>query len=116
MILGELAVHFASPDAADSLQDDDGLRLLRMEGTARSGRRLLEDVGNALAFPEYYGTNWDALDECLRDLETDAVIALLVSDACSLWAALPDEMRTLVDVWLSAASERGGDLHLVFVW
>lgn len=29
---------------------------------------LLEALGTALRFPDYYGTNWDAFEECVRDL------------------------------------------------
>lgn len=31
-------------------------------------KELLEALGNALRLPEYFGYNWDALYECLRDL------------------------------------------------
>lgn len=29
---------------------------------------LLEILGTGLQFPDYYGVNWDALEECIRDL------------------------------------------------
>ena len=29
---------------------------------------LLETLGTALHFPDYYGINWDAFEECVRDL------------------------------------------------
>ena len=116
MILGELTVHFAMPDAVESLREDEALRILELSADARDEQTLLRSLGRALELPEYYGENWDALDECLRDLETDALTVLVVEGAATLWISAPDAARMLVDVWLSAASERGGDLHLVFVW
>lgn len=29
---------------------------------------LLEELYNKLKFPDYFGGNWDALDECIKDL------------------------------------------------
>jgi RNAse (barnase) inhibitor barstar len=34
----------------------------------RSKDVLLEELGKELLFPDYYGANWDAFEECLRDL------------------------------------------------
>lgn len=35
----------------------------------QSKRELLEVLGNGLKFPDYYGVNWDAFDECIQDFE-----------------------------------------------
>ncbi len=35
---------------------------------ARSKPELLAAFADTLSFPEYFGYNWDALDECIRDL------------------------------------------------
>lgn len=35
---------------------------------ARDKQGLLEAVGRDMAFPEWYGSNWDALADCLNDL------------------------------------------------
>jgi RNAse (barnase) inhibitor barstar len=37
-------------------------------------REVLTAIGEALAFPDYYGRNLDALNDCLRDLEGRAVL------------------------------------------
>lgn len=33
----------------------------------RSKKDLLELLGTSLNFPSYYGVNWDAFEECIRD-------------------------------------------------
>ncbi len=35
---------------------------------------FLDAIGEALAFPEHYGRNLDALNDCLRDLPGDTVL------------------------------------------
>ena len=35
---------------------------------ARDKQGLLRAIGRDMAFPEWYGTNWDALADCLNDL------------------------------------------------
>jgi len=37
-------------------------------GRARDKQGLLETIGRDMAFPEWYGSNWDALADCLNDL------------------------------------------------
>lgn len=62
---------------------------------------LLEAIGNALGFPEYYGANWDALEECLTDLswhEGPLQLALRHADT------LDEDLRdTLLDIFQEAA-------------
>ncbi|OYY95731.1 MAG: hypothetical protein B7Y41_00055 [Hydrogenophilales bacterium 28-61-23] len=73
-----------------------------LDGRALTDRRdLLGAIGRALDFPDYYGANWDALDECLRDLSwRDGPISLLIEHA----EAIPDAaMATLVEIFLQAA-------------
>ena len=116
MILGELPVHLATSESADALRDDEAVRTVEILGAPAGKDELLDAIALALGFPDYFGRNWDALDEALRDVETDRVTALVVRDGARMWSAMPDEMSVLVEVWLSAAGERGGDLHLVVVW
>ena len=67
---------------------------------------LLNHVANALHFPDQFGGNWDALEECLTDLEwVDAEGYLLYYDHIDgLLNAHPDQFETLVEVLRDAVA------------
>ncbi len=72
----------------------------------RTPSGLFDEFARVLAFPEYFGHNWDALEECLADFEWLPAkgYILLITDA---HAVLPDdeeEYETLLEV-LSDAGE-----------
>lgn len=72
--------------------DGDGLR---------GKSELLDALGRALDLPDYYGGNWDALEECLLDLSwRQGPLWLLIRRA----GALPEGTRaTLCDIFADAA-------------
>jgi RNAse (barnase) inhibitor barstar len=84
-----------------------------VEGTALPEGELFDALAAALRFPDYFGKNWDAVADCMTELEEP--VTLVVRDAAARWKNAPDEMRMLVDIWLDAAEENEG-LQLVFVW
>jgi hypothetical protein len=64
---------------------------------------LLRTIATALAFPDWFGGNWDALEDCLSDLSwaKGAGHVLLFEGATALPA---DERGILVDILASAAA------------
>jgi hypothetical protein len=95
-----------------------GLHVARVDlaGAADKGA-LLARIAGALAFPSWFGGNWDALEDCLGDLSwmPAAGYVLLLEGASGLPA---DERGTLADILASAAtswSERKRPFFAVFV-
>jgi hypothetical protein len=114
MTLGTLPVHFATADAAEELLADGALRVREIAPGANK-EALLAAIAEALVLPDYFGHNWDALEECLHDLEFDGeLLVLVIRHAAMLWQQIPRDMSTLVDTWLAAATRR--NVQLVFVW
>jgi RNAse (barnase) inhibitor barstar len=70
---------------------------------------LLTEFARALDFPDYFGHNWDALEECLADLEWLPAkgYILLITDAAQ---ALPDdeeEYETFLEILRDAGETWG---------
>jgi RNAse (barnase) inhibitor barstar len=65
-----------------------------------SKEALLERFAAALAFPDWFGGNWDALEDCLGDLSwrADAGRLLVIQGFEPLQARAHDDFRVLLDV------------------
>jgi RNAse (barnase) inhibitor barstar len=63
---------------------------------------LLAALGHALDFPDYYGENWDALEECLNDFSwRTGPVWLVIHHA----AAIPGHLlNVLLDLFSEAAA------------
>lgn len=78
----------------------------------RTSRGLFDEFAAAWQFPPYFGENWDALDECLADLEwlRASAYVLIVADAARFLDAEPPEtLRLFVEVVSDIARERSED-------
>ena len=75
----------------------------------------LQRIAAALGFPDWFGQNWDALEDCLSDLswrEADGTV--LVFTGCTR----NDDLGILLDVLASSAeswAERGKPFFAVFI-
>ena len=94
------------------------LRIVRVSLAGAPGKEaLLERVARALEFPQWFGGNWDALEDCLTDLSWSKAggHVLLIEGA----EGLPgDEGGILIDILASAAAwwaERRRPFFAVFV-
>lgn len=79
--------------------------------------RVLQSIASALEFPDWFGENWDALEDCLTDLSwRKAAGHVLVFEGVGALAA--DERGTLIDVLASAAqfwAQQGTPFFAVFI-
>lgn len=64
---------------------------------------LHAELARVFSFPDYYGRNWDAFDECIDDIELPASVEVLGFDGFRF--RLPREAKLLAQS-LRAAAER----------
>jgi len=68
---------------------------------------LLSEFAGRLTFPDYFGRNWDAFDECIQDLEWVAASGYLVviANADRLLEKDKDNYDVFLDSMRTAAKE-----------
>lgn len=82
-----------------------GLRPFVLDGDAITDKAtLLRAAGEALAFPPYFGRNWDAFEECLTDLSWVPAngYALLYDHVAPLIRQSPDDWATARAIFAAA--------------
>jgi hypothetical protein len=83
-----------------------GLCCIRIDlAGCRDKPELLARIADALEFPWWFGQNWDALADCLGDLEWLPAegYVLLLDDPDQLRRAAPQDYATAVEVFADAA-------------
>ncbi|MBI4499174.1 MAG: barstar family protein [Chloroflexi bacterium] len=119
-------VHFSLPDQEEdgltSRLKSSGFQVFESDGSdLETKEHLFTAIAKAMIFPEYFGGNWDALHECLRDMEWLPAkgYVLFFRNAEQFWRRVPLVAGTFVEIWLSSAEEwscEGVPFHLVFLW
>ena len=67
-------------------------------------------LSSSFNFPDYYGGNWDAFDECIRDVEVPSSVVVRGID--SLAQHLPREAQLLVSCLSDFVKERSGEVEV----
>src|SRR5262249_16790401 len=119
-------LHFAGATAASpalrAALAAAGVAAFDLNGAAvRSEGDLLHGLAQAMRFPAYFGMNWDAVDECLRNLPEHVPpkgYVLFVHESAWLWQRCGPAMGMLIEAWQGAAEAMAQDglpLHLVLL-
>ncbi len=95
----------AAVDGYESEAERLGWRCLVLDGTdVEDKTAFLEACDEAFALPEWFGMNWDALEECLADLDHEGADGVVVvwSGWGELAEAAPTEFAVALDVLTGA--------------
>lgn len=119
--VGAECIHFADQEQWAAIRSE--LTLCVREASiaqVRDDQGLFAVVAKALEFPDYFGCNWDALDECLRDLTwlRAGGYVLALTNATRAWKVAPRTLGDLIESWLFCSqrwAKDGVPFHLVFV-
>ena len=106
----------ADPKVVQKLAKSRGFAFFHIEGKNIGGKeQLMTSVATALRLPKHFGKNWDALEECLSELEDAADGYLIYYDHIDpLLGAHPDQFETLVEILRDAvASWKEDDTAMV---
>jgi len=117
-------VHFAQRNEIEQVRNtltkSDFTAIECNVGSAGNDIELFGIISKALEFPDYFGNNWDAFDECLIDMEwlPSEGYVLVLFNANELWRNATYSAGKLVSAWQTAAAQWGREgvpFHLIFV-
>jgi len=113
--------------ASGVVKTPHGYALRTIQGKkCRTPSGLFNEFARALAFPDYFGHNWDALEECLADLEWLPAkgYILLITDTQAVLPEAEEDYDTLLEIlddageaWSKGhtAEGRSAPFHVVFI-
>jgi RNAse (barnase) inhibitor barstar len=107
------------PNALDRLCRLKGVLLFRIDGRrVLTKQRFLAVAGRALDFPNWFGTNWDAFEDCVTDLEWVRAPAyvVLLENMERFAERVPRDFDTALRILEAAAefwSEEGVPFHVL---
>ena len=106
------------PRALQKVAKEAGFAFFHIDGKSITRKeQLLNHFATALRLPESFGHNWDALEECLTDLEAGDCDGYLIyfDHIDGLLAAHPDQFETLVEILRDAVASWKSDGNAMVV-
>ena len=117
-------IHFVNADQLVILRNAliaSDILLLEVDvGDVRFEKQLFSAISQTMKFPSYFGGNWDAFEECLRDMDwlPGGGYVLALHSGKKLWESATQLAGSLVESWLFCAEEWAKNnvpFHLIFV-
>lgn len=99
---------FVSDASVEFLQREaerEGWQFYFLDGTKiRDKKTYLQAIARALKFPDYFGKNWDALNDCLTDLEwtRGAGYIVLLQSPERFMKTSPEDWDVAMDIFSTA--------------
>lgn len=86
-------------------------------GACATAATALAELGRALAFPDWYGANFDALNDCLSDPDWQPALGhlIFIDGLATLRNGDPEGFATLTQVLSAVAAERRESGHLFWL-
>jgi RNAse (barnase) inhibitor barstar len=98
------SILFVTPERSLALMDmllSKGDAVFPLDGAKITSKdELLRQLAQAMEFPNYFGNNWDALEECLRDLQWLSAKGYVIqfANADRFIETCPSDFRVLVQI------------------
>ena len=90
---------------AETSAVESGQQIFHIDlSNAHSKSALIEAVGVGMRFPDYVGSNWDALEECLRDLKQNKGWLLIFENADGLLRLPTPQLSTFLSMLSDTAA------------
>lgn len=95
----------SAADDAEHIASDERIHVWRITLSGITSKmQLLDAIGKALSFPDYYGQNWDSLEECLRDFDEGKGWLIILDEADNLLALPRQDFATFVSILSDTAN------------
>jgi hypothetical protein len=95
-------------DALTTFCQEHNLQLIYLDGEKITTKtEFLQAAAQALQFPDYFGYNWDAFEDCLTDLDllTGKGHILLYTQPEKFATANPKDWSTLMSIFRTAVQD-----------